>query len=56
MLASREVGRTSSRARRPRRRGELRSAVDRTFTLDDAAEAIDHLSRGHVRGKVAITV
>ena len=34
--------------------GSIRPALDRTFTLDEAAEAIDHVADGHARGKVAV--
>ncbi|MEQ6903443.1 NAD(P)-dependent alcohol dehydrogenase [Nocardioides sp. YIM 152588] len=37
-------------------RGAVRSSLDRTYALDDAAAAIDDLAAGHVRGKVALTV
>ncbi len=37
-------------------RGLLRPALERTYALDEAAKAIDHLAAGHVRGKVALTV
>jgi NADPH:quinone reductase-like Zn-dependent oxidoreductase len=36
--------------------GAIRPALDRTFTLDEAAKAIDHLEAGHARGKVVIAV
>ena len=36
--------------------GDLRPVLDRTYTLDEAAKAIDHLAAGHVRGKVALTL
>jgi NADPH:quinone reductase-like Zn-dependent oxidoreductase len=36
--------------------GKLTPVVDRTFPLPEAPEAIRHLLRGHVRGKVVITV
>ena len=37
-------------------RGAVRPQLDRTFALDEAAKAIDHLAAGHVRGKVALVV
>ncbi len=37
-------------------RGDVRPVLERTFTLDEAAKAIDHLEAGLVRGKVALTV
>ncbi len=55
-LASREVSRDMVELVEMVDRGELRSAVDRTFPLNDAAKAINHLVAGHVRGKVALTV
>jgi len=36
--------------------GELKPVIDRTFGLDDTAEAIRYVEKGHVRGKVVITV
>lgn len=36
--------------------GSLKPLLERTFSLDEAAEAIDHVAEGHARGKVAITV
>ena len=35
--------------------GELKPVIDRTFSLDDTAEAIRYVEKGHVRGKVVIT-
>ncbi|MFL6165671.1 MAG: NAD(P)-dependent alcohol dehydrogenase [Ornithinibacter sp.] len=37
-------------------RGGVRPALERTFPLAQAPAAIDHLSRGHARGKVVVTV
>lgn len=37
-------------------KGEVTPAVDRAFTLSEAAKAISYLVDGHARGKVAITV
>ncbi len=37
-------------------RGAVRPTLERTYTLEEAAKAIDHLAAGHVRGKVALTV
>ena len=34
----------------------VRPAVERTFPLDQAAAAIDHVSGGQARGKVVVTV
>lgn len=36
--------------------GALRSVIDRTYPLADTADAIRYLARGHVRGKVLISV
>ena len=36
--------------------GALRPLLERTFSLDEAAEAIDHVADGHARGKVALTL
>jgi len=37
-------------------RGGVRPALERTFPLDRAAAAIDHVSSGRARGKVVVTV
>jgi NADPH:quinone reductase-like Zn-dependent oxidoreductase len=34
----------------------LTPAIDRTFPLADAADAIDYLTGGHARGKVVLTI
>ena len=36
--------------------GQLRPAIDRSFPLENAPEAIDHLLAGHTRGKLVIDV
>ena len=36
--------------------GKVTPVMDRTYPLSQTAEAIDHVGRGHARGKVAITV
>ena len=36
--------------------GRLRSVIDRTYPLAEAAEAMRHLETGHARGKIVITV
>ena len=36
--------------------GSLTPAVDRTFPLERAADAVDHLTDGAVRGKIALTI
>ena len=35
--------------------GQLKPTIDRTFGLDDTAEAIRYVEQGHVKGKVVIT-
>ena len=37
-------------------RGGVRPALERTFPLEQAAAAIDHVAGGHARGKVVVTV
>ena len=36
--------------------GKLKTVIDRTYKLADAAEAVRYLEEGHARGKVIITV
>lgn len=36
--------------------GQVRAAVERTFPLDQAPDAIRHLQGGHARGKLVVTV
>jgi NADPH:quinone reductase-like Zn-dependent oxidoreductase len=36
--------------------GQIRPLIDRTYPLDDAADALRHVGAGHSRGKVVITV
>lgn len=36
--------------------GRVRPLLERTFALQEAAKAIDHVADGHARGKVAITI
>ncbi|TYB50104.1 NAD(P)-dependent alcohol dehydrogenase [Nonomuraea sp. PA05] len=36
--------------------GEVTPVIDRTYSLDDAAEAVRYLEQGHARGKVVVTV
>ncbi|HAS12358.1 MAG TPA: NAD(P)-dependent alcohol dehydrogenase [Acidimicrobiaceae bacterium] len=36
--------------------GQLRPAIDRTWSLGEAADAIDHLQDGHARGKTVLTI
>ena len=34
--------------------GQLRPVVDRTYRLDEAAAALNHIAGGHARGKVVL--
>jgi NADPH:quinone reductase-like Zn-dependent oxidoreductase len=36
--------------------GQVRPVIDRTYALDEAADALRHVAAGHTRGKVVITV
>ncbi|WP_438853773.1 NAD(P)-dependent alcohol dehydrogenase [Agromyces sp. M3QZ16-3] len=36
--------------------GQVTPVIDRTYALDDAADALRHVGAGHTRGKVVITV
>jgi len=36
--------------------GQVTPVMDRTYSLSETAQAIDHVGMGHARGKVAITV
>jgi len=36
--------------------GKLTPVIDRTYPLSETSQAIDHVGKGHARGKVAITV
>jgi len=36
--------------------GKVTPVMDRTYPLSETAQAIDHVGRGHARGKIAITV
>ncbi len=36
--------------------GQVRAVIDRTYVLDDAADALRHVAAGHTRGKVVVTV
>jgi NADPH:quinone reductase-like Zn-dependent oxidoreductase len=36
--------------------GKLRPVIERTYTLNDAPEALRHLDAGHARGKLVITI
>jgi NADPH:quinone reductase-like Zn-dependent oxidoreductase len=56
MLASKERPEDLQTLRELLEAGKLTPVVDRTFPLPETPEAIRHLLRGHVRGKVVITV
>jgi alcohol dehydrogenase len=34
--------------------GEIKPVLDRTFTLDEAAKAIDYVTNRHARGQVVV--
>jgi len=36
--------------------GKITPVIDRTYPLNEADQAIDHVGQGHARGKVAISV
>jgi NADPH:quinone reductase-like Zn-dependent oxidoreductase len=36
------------------RRGEVRTVIDRTYGLSEAADAMRHLETGRARGKIVI--
>lgn len=36
--------------------GQVTPVIDRTYSLDEASEAMAYLEQGHVRGKIAIAV
>ena len=36
--------------------GELMPAIDRTYDLDEAQEAFREFGKGHVRGKLVLTI
>ena len=36
--------------------GQVAPVIDRTYDLGDAAAAFDHLGRGHLTGKVVVTI
>ena len=37
-------------------KGALRSVIERTYSLNDVADAIRHVEAGGVAGKIAVTV
>ncbi|MGB0100918.1 MAG: NAD(P)-dependent alcohol dehydrogenase [Nocardioides sp.] len=55
-LLSKELGSDYAELARLVDRGSVRPSLERTYDLDEAAKAIEHLAAGHVRGKVALTV
>jgi NADPH:quinone reductase-like Zn-dependent oxidoreductase len=36
--------------------GQVTPVIDRTYLLDEAADALRHVGAGHTRGKVVVTV
>ena len=36
--------------------GQVRPVIDRTYALDEAADALRHVGAGHTRGKVVVTI
>ena len=56
MLAARERASDLERLRELIEAGSVTPSLDRTYPLEEAAEAMRHLVAGDVRGKVAITV
>lgn len=56
MLISKEAGDQMARLAQLAAAGELRAVVERTFPLDQAGAAIDHVGSGRARGKVVIVV
>jgi NADPH:quinone reductase-like Zn-dependent oxidoreductase len=56
MLASKERPEDLQTLRELIEAGKLTPVVDRTYPLPETPEAIRHLLRGHVRGKLVITV
>ena len=37
-------------------KGDVKSVIDKTFTLDDIAQALDYVGEGHAQGKVVVTM
>ena len=38
------------------RTGQVKPVIDRTYPLDEAADALAYVGAGHTRGKVVITI
>jgi NADPH:quinone reductase-like Zn-dependent oxidoreductase len=55
-MISRESAEDMAELTRLVEQGQLRPLLERTFELQEAAKAIDHVAHGHARGKVAITI
>ncbi len=36
--------------------GKIRPVIDRTYPLDQAADALCHVAAGHPQGKVVVTI
>lgn len=56
MLASKKRARYLERITPLIEAGTVLPSIDRTYALDQAAEAMHHLEAGTVRGELAITI
>jgi NADPH:quinone reductase-like Zn-dependent oxidoreductase len=56
MLAASENGADLATLTEVIERGGVRPALERTFPLEQAAAAVDHVSEGLARGKVVLAV
>ena len=56
MLASKENAADLNELRDLIETGEVTPAIDRTYPLSEAADAIQYVSEGRAKGKVVITV
>ena len=54
MLVASEDGADLAALTEVAERGGMRPALERTFTLDEAAAAVDHVAAGRARGKVVV--
>jgi NADPH:quinone reductase-like Zn-dependent oxidoreductase len=54
MLVASENGRDLAELTDVMERGGVRPALERTFTLDEAATAVDHVAAGSTRGKIVL--